>query len=103
MKRSMTILLLTLELIQILSAPVYGAPVSQFDQFFPAWNVMLQAYLSENCTVPYTAYKTGHVTAAGKSSLVTPVIECILDQFPEFRKSEMAASAEILGLLPTIL
>ncbi|KAK7749642.1 hypothetical protein SLS53_000220 [Cytospora paraplurivora] len=95
----------TLGLIQLLVSPVNGAPTNQFDAFFPAWNAMIQKYLKDPdiCAVPYAAYKTGHVQADGASSLVTPVIECILDQFPEFRKAEMAASAVILGLLPTIL
>ncbi|ROW15866.1 hypothetical protein VPNG_02575 [Cytospora leucostoma] len=98
-------LIATLGLIQLLVSPIDGAPTDQFDAFFPAWNAMIQKYLQDPdiCAAPYAAYKTGHVQADGASSLVTPVIECILQQFPEFRKAEMAASAVILGLLPTIL
>ncbi|KAK6077227.1 hypothetical protein SCUP515_05076 [Seiridium cupressi] len=60
--------------------------------------------LRNSCSEQYAAYQTGNVNVrAGRSSLVTPIINCVLEQFLDFRKAEMAASAVILGLLPTIL
>ncbi|ORY70502.1 uncharacterized protein BCR38DRAFT_504115 [Pseudomassariella vexata] len=96
--------LAALALLSTAAPPVVAAPTHQFDQFFPGWDSMLQELLRENCSAPYAPYRTGNVDFnAGSSSLVTPVIECILSQFPEFRKAELTASAVILGLLPSIL
>jgi hypothetical protein len=67
----------------------YATPTHQFDQFFPGWNNYLQDILRDNCSEPYAAYQTGKVNyTLGKQSLVNPVINCILETFPEYRKAE---------------
>lgn len=87
-----------------LCAPALANPTHQFDQFFPGWDSLLQSIIQNNCTEQLAAYQTGTPDPLlPLSSLITPVIECILDEFPSYRMSEMASSAVILGLLPTIL
>ncbi|KAK2592978.1 hypothetical protein QQS21_009306 [Conoideocrella luteorostrata] len=92
----------------LLIASTAGAlSTHQFDQFFPSWNEMIQKILREDCKTSYAAYLTADVhsinSTGSVSSLVTPVVDCILRQFPDFRKSELGASAVILGSLPMIL
>ncbi|KAH9992690.1 hypothetical protein F4779DRAFT_239335 [Xylariaceae sp. FL0662B] len=90
--------------VALLASTAQCAPTHQFDQFFPSWDPMLQEILRANCSDVLAAYRSGGARPGpGLSSLITPVIECVLAEFPEFRKAEMAASAVILGLLPTIL
>ncbi|KXJ97642.1 hypothetical protein Micbo1qcDRAFT_181927 [Microdochium bolleyi] len=77
---------------------------THFDEFFPFWNVLLQETLRYNCSSELATYKTGEREPGTKySSLITPVIDCILQNMPEHRKAELGASAVVLGLLPTIL
>ncbi|KUI60065.1 hypothetical protein VP1G_07292 [Cytospora mali] len=99
------VLLPALGLLLLLSSPIDAAPSHQFDAFFPGWNAMIQSYLRTNCSAPFYRYQKSMPSSPKGSATdaVFPLIECILDQFPEFRKAEMAASAVILGLLPTIL
>lgn len=59
--------------------------------------------LRENCSAQYAGYVARDMGPNGTDYKVFHVVECLLHQFPEFRKSEMAASAVILGLLPTTL
>ncbi|KAF7544090.1 hypothetical protein G7Z17_g10224 [Cylindrodendrum hubeiense] len=80
------------------------SPTHQFDQFFPGWNQYLQDIIHNKCPEELNEYLTGNNRSSNSaSSVVTPLIECILQDFPEFRKTELGASAVILGLLPTIL
>ncbi|KAI9166436.1 hypothetical protein HJFPF1_02537 [Paramyrothecium foliicola] len=81
-------------------------PSHQFDQFFPSWNGMIQQMLREKCLEQLEVYKSEQLPEGenvGLSSLVTPIIDCLLSEFPEFRKAELAASAVILGSMPNIL
>ncbi|KAK7430808.1 hypothetical protein QQZ08_002597 [Neonectria magnoliae] len=82
----------------------HAVPTHQFDEFFPGWNAYLQGIIHGDCQRDFDFYQSGRINAnASASSRVTPLINCILNQFPEFRKAELAASAVILGLLPMIL
>ncbi|KPM36100.1 hypothetical protein AK830_g10467 [Neonectria ditissima] len=88
----------------LLLGPAQAVPTHQFDEFFPGWNDYLQDIIHNDCKRDYDFYRSGRINAsASASSRVTPLINCILVQFPEFRKTEIAASAVILGLLPMIL
>ncbi|KAI3330388.1 hypothetical protein F4824DRAFT_479045 [Ustulina deusta] len=81
-----------------------ATPTHQFDHFFPGWNDRVQAILRDNCSEPYAEYLTGNINyALGVQSLVNPVIDCVLEAFPESRKAELATGALVLGLIPTIL
>ncbi|KXJ86355.1 hypothetical protein Micbo1qcDRAFT_168416 [Microdochium bolleyi] len=83
---------------------VQALPTTHFDKFFPFWDEKLQGILRNNCSAELEVYKTGdRPEGAGLSSLITPVINCVLETLPEFQKAEMAASAVVLGLVPTIL
>jgi hypothetical protein len=42
------------------------------------------------------------LVTVGLSSLVTLVVNCILENTPEFRKAEVSASAVFLSLYPAI-
>jgi len=91
-------------LVLLVLATLTDAATQQFDKFLPNWDPVIQSILQDNCTEQLAAYRTGEVnTTLGLSSLVTPVINCILTNTPEFRKVEMAASAVVLGLTPSIL
>ncbi|KAI8953057.1 hypothetical protein F4801DRAFT_538323 [Xylaria longipes] len=83
---------------------VHAVPTHQFDHFFPGWNERVQEILNGTCAEPYAVYLTGNVNQTeGKQSIVNPVIDCVLEAFPESRKAELATGALVLGLIPTIL
>ncbi|RWA04472.1 hypothetical protein EKO27_g10631 [Xylaria grammica] len=83
---------------------VHAKPTHQFDHFFPGWNERVQTILRENCSAPYAEYLTGEVPeGVGAQGIVNPLIDCILEVFPESRKAELATGALVLGLIPTIL
>ncbi|KAI1171996.1 hypothetical protein F4777DRAFT_563437 [Nemania sp. FL0916] len=91
-------------LLACLSVTTQAEPTHQFDHFFPGWNPVVQTILHDNCSEPYANYLTGHVNyTLGKESLVNPVIDCVLQQFPESRKAELGTASLVLGLIPTIL
>lgn len=79
--------------------PVNSVPSpGLFEHFFPAWEVGLHSILDEQCKAYYQLYKetTARNNAYG-------VVECILQQFPQFRQLEMNISSVVLGLTPTFL
>ncbi|KAM0555060.1 hypothetical protein ACHAPJ_006409 [Fusarium lateritium] len=73
---------------------------TQFEHFFPAWDVIIKDQLRENCTEPLNAYRN---RSDPTPQLGYHVIDCILDTMPEFRKAELASAAVILGLAPSML
>ncbi|KAH7137270.1 hypothetical protein B0J13DRAFT_76183 [Dactylonectria estremocensis] len=90
--------------VSLLACLVRCAPTHQFDQFFPGWNPYLQDIIRDNCSRQHDRYLKGEGSVANSaSSAVTPLIDCILNEFPEFRKAELGASTVVLGLMPTIL
>ncbi|KAI0150765.1 hypothetical protein GGR57DRAFT_182677 [Xylariaceae sp. FL1272] len=100
----MKLFIASLAILLALIPAVQGTPTHQFDHFFPGWNDIIQGYLKDACSKEYAAYKTGKVNyTLGVESLVNPVIDCILEQFPNSRQAELAASNLVLGLIPTIL
>ncbi|KAH7133632.1 hypothetical protein EDB81DRAFT_804801 [Dactylonectria macrodidyma] len=91
-------------LVSLFSCVARCAPTHQFDQFFPGWNPYLQGIIRDNCSQQHESYLKSEGTVANSaSSAVTPLINCILNEFPEFRKAELGASTVVLGLTPTIL
>ncbi|KAI0411495.1 hypothetical protein F5X98DRAFT_357095 [Xylaria grammica] len=70
-------------------------PTRQLETFFPAWDYYLH---DTDCTSSRKADLD-----AGEPGAYYDAIECLLKAFPEYRKSEIAASSVALGLLPTIL
>jgi hypothetical protein len=71
-----------------------------FQHFFPAWEVALLGIVNEQCQPYYQEYKEN---AEPGTNGVYKVVECILNQFPQFRQLEMNISSIILGLTPTFL
>jgi hypothetical protein len=59
--------------------------------------------MEKYCQPEYHAYLTEIAPKDYLSGTVTPVIDCILGNLNETRKSNMAAAAVVLGLLPTTL
>ncbi|KAI1337739.1 hypothetical protein F5Y15DRAFT_142801 [Xylariaceae sp. FL0016] len=67
-------------------------------------NSIIQEILHNNCSAELASFKSGYVPPnKGLSGGINPVTNCVLDHLDEFRKAEMASSAVVLGLLPTIL
>lgn len=73
-----------------------------WDNTFQAWRGIINPYFEEEnaCKSNITAYRESWNQDLSQGYDIT---NCILEQFPEFRKAEMAASAVILGLLPGLL
>ncbi|KAH9903779.1 hypothetical protein F4778DRAFT_790868 [Xylariomycetidae sp. FL2044] len=88
--------------IVLFGLPVVSVPTTQLDKFM-AWDSLIQPILRLNCSAEYAQFKSGYIPAGGLSNGINPVVNCILENFPEFRKAEMASSAVVLGLLPTML
>ncbi|TQV98459.1 hypothetical protein IF1G_02539 [Cordyceps javanica] len=61
---------------------------------------MLQDYLENDCRENITNYRNA---SFDNSHVSYAVFDCLLEQFPEFRKAELSAAAVVLGLAPSIL
>jgi hypothetical protein len=59
--------------------------------------------MEEYCQAQYHGYLTEVAPKWYLSGTITPVIDCILNNLGETLKSDMAAAAVVLGLLPTTL
>lgn len=75
-------------------------PTYQFNKIFPAWEIRVRPLLEGNCSEAYANYRN----PAEQSNLVTYLlVNCLLEEFPEYRKAEMATAALVLGLTPFII
>ncbi|KAI0191633.1 hypothetical protein F4808DRAFT_382136 [Astrocystis sublimbata] len=99
----MKLLTATLAALLVGIPAVYAKPTHQFDHFFPGWNNYVHDLLRENCADEYALYLTGASPDGKKQGAVNPVISCILENFSEVRKAELATGALLLGLIPMIL
>lgn len=54
-----------------------------YKQFFPAWDEMLKIYLENDCKENITNYRNATFE---QSHVSYAVLDCLLEQFPEFRK-----------------
>ncbi|RYP56312.1 hypothetical protein DL771_011964 [Monosporascus sp. 5C6A] len=82
-------------LAQANAASIPKHKISQFQEFFPAWNQLITNILRENCSVELDTYRA----IGAKWS----VIDCVLSAFSESRKAEAAAAALTLSLTPAVL
>ncbi|KAH7017945.1 uncharacterized protein B0I36DRAFT_388269 [Microdochium trichocladiopsis] len=92
-----------LALLVLVIGVAQATPTTNFDKFFPFWDPMLQEILRENCSSEYATYKTGEREPGSPlSGLITPVINCILETLPEFKRpnSAPAPSSLTLGSTP---
>ncbi|KAJ6786225.1 hypothetical protein PWT90_05759 [Aphanocladium album] len=71
-----------------------------YRHFFPGWNSLIQGYLEGECRSQLANYRNATFSDPRVSYTV---LDCLLKQFPEFRKAEMSTAAVVLGLAPTIL
>lgn len=71
-----------------------------FQNFFPGWEAALQQILHNDCQ-EYLAHYQDPKDMSREA--VYEVVECLLQQFPQFRQIEMNIASVILGLTPTIL
>jgi hypothetical protein len=73
---------------------------TQYENFFPAWEHLIQDQLRKNCSTQLNNYRNRSNTDQGSGYTV---IGCVLETMPEYRKAELASAAVILGLAPTVL
>jgi hypothetical protein len=95
--RSSFCLLVLASLISATSAAVH------FRHWYPQYRHVFESIMEEDCQAEYHGYLTEVAPKDYLSGTVTPVIDCILKNLNETRKSNMAAAAVVLGLLPTTL
>jgi hypothetical protein len=95
--RSSFCLLVFTSLISASSAAVH------FQHWYPQYRHVFESIVEELCQAEYRGYLTEVAPKDYLSGTVTPVIDCILKNLNETRKSNMAAAAVVLGLLPTTL
>lgn len=91
---------LTILTITLFVSLAQGATTSQFDHFFPGMRDELTDLVQGTCNASYTKLKeTPHNYRLASLALV----DCILGNLSEWRKSQLGASAVIMGLIPLIL
>jgi len=82
-------------------------PTTQFDYFLLNWQEIFPSVLKNNCSQALTDYRNGTFpddeTSVGQAFLVAPVVDCVLNNTPAFRRAEISSSAVVLGLAPSIL
>ncbi|PHH59991.1 hypothetical protein CDD81_2225 [Ophiocordyceps australis] len=82
------------------TSSVTSRSMAQYQHFFPGWGYILLKHLDHECRVPMANYRNSSYPDMAVSY---QVLDCLLSQFPEFRKAELSASAVVLGLIPAIL
>ncbi|SPO04029.1 uncharacterized protein DNG_06712 [Cephalotrichum gorgonifer] len=83
-----------------LAAPAAARTTKQYRQFFPGWNVYLRNITDNACHDELLAYQDPEGEYLGPPALL---LDCILSEMSEIRKTEMGITAVVLGLLPTML
>ncbi|OAL32871.1 hypothetical protein AYO20_07662 [Fonsecaea nubica] len=74
-----------------------------FTHWYGQYRKVFEQIMEDNCQEEYRTYLHEVAPKDYLSEYVTPVIDCILENLNETRKSNMAAAAVLLGLLPTTL
>lgn len=73
--------------------------MAQYQHFFPGWSPILEDVLDGECEEVMSNYNN----ASWENSRVSyRVLDCILNDFPEFRKAELGASSVVLGVAPAL-
>ncbi|KAM6525905.1 hypothetical protein FSOLCH5_002033 [Fusarium solani] len=88
-------------MLAMLAVPATGLSMSfeHYEYFFPAWDHIL---------VPLVNQCSGNLSNYRNNFRADPrtgygILNCVLEDFKEFRKSEMASASVILGLAPALL
>ncbi|KIW24268.1 uncharacterized protein PV07_09995 [Cladophialophora immunda] len=95
--RSCLYLLVFVSLISTSTAAVH------FKSWYGQFRQVFEHIMENDCQAEYQSYLQKVAPKDYLSEYVTPVIDCILENLNETRKSNMAAAAVLLGLLPTTL
>jgi hypothetical protein len=74
-----------------------------FKYWYRQYRHVFEPIMEKHCQAEYQGYLTKVAPKDYLSGTITPVIDCILGNLNETRKSNMAAAAVLLGLLPTTL
>ena len=74
----------------------------QFQDFFPVAKGLLPSITNASCSLQLTTYlnKSAEDQPPGKRSVAVDLMNCILENTPEFNKFEFAITGLLLGLLP---
>lgn len=100
--------------LSMLTSPVSASWSNPMEHFYPNYNHGLQEIIHNNCSETYAIYLQGRRNESNVSptlrmfsingvAMTSEMVECILNNVPEFIKSKMAAAAIVLGLAPTII
>ncbi|EXJ57967.1 hypothetical protein A1O7_05390 [Cladophialophora yegresii CBS 114405] len=95
--RKGTSLVVLLSLISKSNAAVH------FESWYGQFREVLEEIVRGDCQQEYQVYLTKEAPKDYLSMTITPVVDCILEHLNETRKSNIAAAAVLLGLLPTTL
>ncbi|KIX95820.1 uncharacterized protein Z520_08528 [Fonsecaea multimorphosa CBS 102226] len=80
-----------------------SAAAVHFKSWYGQFRQVFEHIMENDCQKEYQTYLQKVAPKDYLSEYVTPVIDCILENLNETRKSNMAAAAVLLGLLPTTL
>ncbi|KAM0427214.1 hypothetical protein ACHAPT_007642 [Fusarium lateritium] len=100
--------------VSMLITPVSASWSNPMERFYSNYNNGLQDIIRNNCSETYALYLQNrhdetNVGPALRSftthsvTMTSEMVQCILENTPEFIKSKMAAAAIVLGLAPTII
>lgn len=78
-------------------------PEPEFVSWLPEFKDALQSTLVQNCSDVYQKYEADDSYIWENDMATQNLISCMLQNTPEWRKSNMASAAVMLGLIPTIL
>lgn len=84
-------------LLAVLPSPSWGRTYEQYNHLFPAWSGILEDIIKENCTHQMNDYLD---RSNPDRQVPYYLIGCIMENFPEYRKAEIAMSSLVLGLIP---
>ncbi|KAK4064083.1 uncharacterized protein Triagg1_9239 [Trichoderma aggressivum f. europaeum] len=92
-----------------------AAAKNQFQQWYPEYGFIFDRILNNSCSPQFELYTDGRANkteweqssrwlgSGGTSALVVPLVNCLLENAPEYVKSDMAGASVLLGLTPSIL
>ncbi|ETI27369.1 hypothetical protein G647_09559 [Cladophialophora carrionii CBS 160.54] len=92
-----------ISLLVLLSLISKSKAAVHFKSWYGQFREVLQEIVQRDCRQEYQVYLTQEAPKDYLSMTITPVIDCILGHLNETRKSNIAAAAVLLGLLPTTL
>lgn len=80
--------------ITLFITPALATNNGQFVNYYPEWEPIMRQIINESCSVEYAEL----IAQPERGSWI--LVSCLLDNFTEVRKTEMAIVSVLLGLLP---